>query len=63
MILLDFFGGFFSFISAALSNDLNLSKILLGIFSVVIDLSFAYQHYCLYRKNTAKGILLIDADG
>ena len=49
-VLLDFFGGFFSFASAALANDLNLSKILLGLFSVVIDLTFSFQHYCLYSK-------------
>jgi hypothetical protein len=51
-VLLDLIGGFFSFVSAALSkqNGLNLSKILLGIFSILLDLSFMFQHYCLYRK-------------
>ena len=50
-ILLDLVGGGFSFVSAALSryDGLNLSKILLGAFSVVIDLTFCFQHYCLYR--------------
>jgi cystinosin len=51
-ILLDLIGGIFSFVSAALSrsNGLNLSKIILGAFSVAIDLAFAFQHYCLYPK-------------
>lgn len=53
-ILFDLIGGVFSFLSASLSksNGLNVSKILLGVFSIAIDLSFGFQHYCLYRKKT-----------
>lgn len=51
-VMVDLLGGVFSFISAGLSrkNGLNLSKILLGIFSILLDLSFAFQHYCIYRR-------------
>ena len=59
-ILLDLLGGVFSFISAGLSryDGLNLSKILLGVFSIGIDLGFMFQHYCLYRKRDVVGGLV-----
>lgn len=51
--MVDLIGGVFSFISAGLSryNGLNLSKILLGAFSIILDLIFAFQHFCMYGEN------------
>lgn len=57
-VLLDLLGGIFSFISAGVSrkNGLNLPKILLGIFTILIDLTFAFQHYYLYPKSKRKSM-------
>ena len=62
-ILLDLLGGVFSFISAGLSryDGLNVSKILLGVFSILIDLSFAFQHYCLYKARRIS-VEVVDGD-
>ena len=51
-VLLDFLGGVFSFLSASFITDdgVNVTKLILGIFSFVVDAIFMFQHYVLYRK-------------
>jgi cystinosin len=55
-MILDLLGACFSFASSTLSltNGLNLAKFILAIISILYDLFFIFQHYCLYNKNRKK---------
>ena len=62
-VLLDFTGGFFSFVQQGLDNwnqskkfvdfgsgdGFNIVKFLLSVIAMVFDLIFMFQHYVLYR--------------
>mmetsp|Transcript_22836 Transcript_22836/g.22568 ORF Transcript_22836/g.22568 Transcript_22836/m.22568 type:complete len:105 (+) Transcript_22836:472-786(+) len=76
-VLLDFTGGSLSilqiFIDGANSGDwnvfggggaFNVAKFLLGFLSMVFDIIFMIQHYCLYRgdKKASDSIKGIDLD-
>lgn len=56
-IIFDLLGGIFSFASGteSVSNGLNMTKLILAILTVVYDLFFIFQHYCLYRNNHKNG--------
>lgn len=51
-IIFDLIGGVFSFASGSLSvsNGLNVTKLVLAILTIIYDLIFMFQHYCLYNK-------------
>lgn len=55
-ILLDFTGGFFSFLQMVLEAasgeniEINPVKLILGIMCMVYDIIFMIQHYCLYPE-------------
>lgn len=55
-ILLDFTGGFFSFLQMALEAingvevKINPVKLILAIMCMVYDIIFVVQHYCLYPE-------------
>jgi len=55
-ILLDFTGGFFSFLQMALEaingKDLQINpvKLVLAIMCMIYDIIFMIQHYCLYPQ-------------
>jgi cystinosin len=55
-ILFDLTGGVFSFASGsiALDNGLNATKLILAIITIVFDLIFVVQHYCIYRGSSTK---------
>ncbi len=55
-------GGGFSLASGsvALSNGLNITKLMLAILTVVYDLIFMVQHYVLYRGNDENTQKLIE---
>lgn len=62
-MLLDFCGGFFSFVQQGLDNwnqskpffdfagagGFNIVKFLLSVIAMIFDLIFMFQHYVLYR--------------
>jgi cystinosin len=52
-IVLDLIGGVFSMTSGGLSaeNGLNLTKVILGFITIVYDVLFCIQHYCLFRNS------------
>jgi cystinosin len=56
-ILMDFTGGFFSFLQLILSrfagdpNPVNLVKVLLGLLAMGFDILFMLQHYVFYRHS------------
>ena len=69
-VLLDFTGGFLSVTQELMdagttghwnSIEGNLIKFLLGSFSMIYDIVFMVQHYCLYKHNNAK-IHALEAD-
>lgn len=55
-ILLDFTGGFFSFLQMALEAingvdvKINPVKLVLAIMCMIYDIIFVIQHYCLYPE-------------
>lgn len=55
-ILLDFTGGFFSFLQMALEAingediQINPVKLVLSIMCMIYDIIFVVQHYCLYPQ-------------
>ena len=55
-------GGGFSLASGsvALSNGLNITKLMLAILTVVYDLIFVVQHYVLYKGNDENTQKLIE---
>lgn len=64
-VLLDFGGGFFSFMQMFMtsipygksiidsSDGFNIVKFLLSVLSIIFDLIFMFQHYVLYRDKWA----------
>jgi cystinosin len=55
-IILDLVGAAFSIASGSLSisNGLNVTKMILALLTVVYDIIFVIQHYCLYNKKEPK---------
>jgi cystinosin len=53
-IIFDLTGGIFSFASGSIeiSNGLNISKLILGILTIVYDIIFVIQHYFIYPNST-----------
>lgn len=51
-IILDLVGAAFSIASGSLSvsNGLNVTKMILALLTIVYDIIFVIQHYCLYNK-------------
>jgi len=68
-ILLDFTGGMLSFLQQLLNYYIsgnfeiirtNAPKLLLGCVSIVFDILFMIQHFCLYRDKEAGSVIKID---
>jgi hypothetical protein len=61
--LLDLVGGTFSLASGtmSISNGVNVTKVVLAGVTILYDLLFVFQHYCLYnQKDWGKRDLTIE---
>ena len=38
----------------SVTNGLNITKVILAFITVVYDLFFCFQHYCLYRQKDSE---------
>lgn len=61
-IIFDLMGGIFSFASGSIEvgNGLNVTKLILAILTIVYDMIFIVQHYCIYPKSSEKKSFYLD---